>query len=216
MTDASVPFLFGLIDQTYRSGVSVIVRTRISAAAVGPTIEKVIHELDPDLPIYGVHTLADQVNSSPAGLMLFRTGAIIAGAQGLIVLLLAGSGIFGLVAFAVVRRGNVHSVVRASKPLVDRMDTSVGPFRIEIIEPLRRVRFVLPEAPAFRTARRRRNGRRMDLRWNHHSRFGGRTHRRLATRAPGVAHQPNRGPQIRVTPWWFGRQQVPRDRKRLP
>jgi ABC-type antimicrobial peptide transport system permease subunit len=104
MTDDSVPFLFGLIDQTYRSGVSVIVRTRISTAAVGPTIEKVIHELDPDLPIYGVHTLADQVNSSPAGLMLFRTGAIIAGAQGLIVLLLAGSGIFGLVAFAVVRR----------------------------------------------------------------------------------------------------------------
>ena len=46
-------------------------------------------------------------------------------------------------AFAVVRRGNIHSVVRASKPLVDRMDTSVGPFRIEIVEPLRRVRVVL-------------------------------------------------------------------------
>ena len=104
MTDDSVPFLIGLIEQTYRSGLSVIVRTRTSTAAIGPTIEKVIHELDPDLPIYGVHTLADQVNSSPVGLMLFRFGAIIAGAQGLIVLLLAGSGIFGLVAFAVVHR----------------------------------------------------------------------------------------------------------------
>jgi hypothetical protein len=46
-------------------------------------------------------------------------------------------------AFAVVRRGDAHRVVRASKPLVDRMDTTVGPFRIEVVEPLRRVRFVL-------------------------------------------------------------------------
>ena len=46
-------------------------------------------------------------------------------------------------AFAVVRRGDSHRVVRASKPLENRMDTSVGPFRIEVVEPLRRVRFVL-------------------------------------------------------------------------
>jgi hypothetical protein len=75
LTDDSVPFLFGLIDQTYRSGVSVIVRTRTSTAPIGPTIERVLHELDPDLPIYGVHTLADQINSSPVGLMPFRAGA---------------------------------------------------------------------------------------------------------------------------------------------
>jgi predicted permease len=104
LTDASVPLLFGLIDQTYRSGVSVVVRTRVSTAPIGPTIERVLHELDPDLPIYGVHTLADQVNSSPLGLMPFRAGAIMAGAQGGIALLLAGAGIFGLVAFAVTRR----------------------------------------------------------------------------------------------------------------
>jgi hypothetical protein len=46
-------------------------------------------------------------------------------------------------AFAVVRRGDRHLVVRASRELGDRMDTSVGPFRIEVLEPLRRVRFVL-------------------------------------------------------------------------
>ncbi len=104
LTDDSVPFLLGLIDQTYRSGVSVIVRTRTSTAPIGSTIERVLHELDPDLPIYRVHTLADQINSSPVGLMPFRAGAIMAGAQGGIALLLAGAGIFGLVAFAVTRR----------------------------------------------------------------------------------------------------------------
>ena len=46
-------------------------------------------------------------------------------------------------AFAVVRRGDAHVVVRASKELGDRMDTSVGPFRVEVIEPLHELRFVL-------------------------------------------------------------------------
>ena len=46
-------------------------------------------------------------------------------------------------AFIAVRKGDGHHVVRASKPLVDRMDTSVGPIRVEIIEPLRRLRVVV-------------------------------------------------------------------------
>lgn len=46
-------------------------------------------------------------------------------------------------AFAVIRRGTKHRVVRASKALGDRMDTTVGPLRVEVIEPLRKLRFVL-------------------------------------------------------------------------
>jgi hypothetical protein len=46
-------------------------------------------------------------------------------------------------AFAVVRRGAFHRVVRASRTLGDRMDTTVGPFRVEVIEPLKKVRFLL-------------------------------------------------------------------------
>jgi hypothetical protein len=48
-------------------------------------------------------------------------------------------------AFAVARRGSRHRVVRASRELGDRRDTSVGPFRIEVLEPLRRLRFALDE-----------------------------------------------------------------------
>jgi hypothetical protein len=47
-------------------------------------------------------------------------------------------------AFALARHGRTHRVVRASRELgADRMDTSVGPFRIEVIEGLRRLRVVL-------------------------------------------------------------------------
>ena len=50
-------------------------------------------------------------------------------------------------AFALVRRGDEHRVVRASRELgLDRLDTSVGPFRVEVIEGLKTLRCTL-DAP---------------------------------------------------------------------
>lgn len=43
-------------------------------------------------------------------------------------------------AFCAVTRGDAHHVVRASRPLDDRADLSVGPVRVEVIEPLRKLR----------------------------------------------------------------------------
>jgi hypothetical protein len=45
-------------------------------------------------------------------------------------------------AFVTVRLGDQQHVVRSSKPLVDRADISVGPLRVEVLEPLKRLRFV--------------------------------------------------------------------------
>ena len=45
--------------------------------------------------------------------------------------------------FAVARCDDRHTVVRASRPLTDRADLSVGPFSIEVVEPLRRLRLRL-------------------------------------------------------------------------
>ncbi|MBO2448286.1 hypothetical protein J4573_14370 [Actinomadura barringtoniae] len=50
-------------------------------------------------------------------------------------------------AFAVVRRGPIHKVVRASRELgADRMDTNVGPFHVEVIEGLKKLRVTLDES----------------------------------------------------------------------
>jgi hypothetical protein len=46
-------------------------------------------------------------------------------------------------AFIDVRQGDRQHIVRSSKPLEDRHDISVGPFHIEVLEPLRRLRFVV-------------------------------------------------------------------------
>jgi len=46
-------------------------------------------------------------------------------------------------AFIDVRLGNEQHIVRSSKPLVDRMDTSVGPIRVEVIKPLEMLRVIV-------------------------------------------------------------------------
>ncbi|SEF93620.1 hypothetical protein SAMN04489712_102563 [Thermomonospora echinospora] len=49
-------------------------------------------------------------------------------------------------AFALLRRGPLHRVVRASRELgADRMDTRIGPLRVEVVEGLRRLRVVLED-----------------------------------------------------------------------
>jgi hypothetical protein len=46
-------------------------------------------------------------------------------------------------AFVDVRIGDEQHIVRSSAPLVDRMDTSVGPLRVEVIKPLQTLRFIV-------------------------------------------------------------------------
>ena len=46
-------------------------------------------------------------------------------------------------AFIDVRHGGSQYIVRSSAPLGDRGDLSVGPFRVEVLEPLRRLRVVV-------------------------------------------------------------------------
>jgi hypothetical protein len=47
-------------------------------------------------------------------------------------------------AFALARRGDDHIVVRASRALgADRMDLSVGPFKVDVLEGLRKLRVIL-------------------------------------------------------------------------
>ncbi len=60
-------------------------------------------------------------------------------------------------AYVLVHHGDTQQVVRASKPLGDRSDISVGPIRIEIIEGLQKLRVVLEK---------NEYGIEMDVVWN--------------------------------------------------
>ena len=45
--------------------------------------------------------------------------------------------------FVLVRQGRKHRVLRGSRVIGGRMDTSVGPMRVEVIEGLKKVRFIV-------------------------------------------------------------------------
>jgi len=104
ITDENRPLLFRPLAQNYRDNVTLTVRTQGNPIQLTPVVERIVRELDPDLPLSDVRTMEQQLARSPLGFMPLRAGAIVAGAQGAIALLLAALGIFGLVSFAVSRR----------------------------------------------------------------------------------------------------------------
>jgi predicted lysophospholipase L1 biosynthesis ABC-type transport system permease subunit len=104
MTDQAGPMLFQSLAQSYRGNATLIARTAGDPLQLAPAVERIVRQLDPDLPLHNVRTMEQQMVTSPLGLMPLRMGSIIAGAQGLIAMLLAALGIFGLISFSVTRR----------------------------------------------------------------------------------------------------------------
>ncbi|KPK44252.1 MAG: hypothetical protein AMJ65_03565 [Phycisphaerae bacterium SG8_4] len=104
ISGAPRPLVFVSLSQHHRSQLTLLARTQGPPLSLGSSIEQIVRQLDPDLPIYHVRTMQQQMARSPMGFMPMRTGATIAGAQGILAALLAALGIAGLVSFAVVQR----------------------------------------------------------------------------------------------------------------
>jgi len=68
------------------------------------SVKQVVAQLDPDMLVYNIRTLDQQIVSSPMGMAPMRMGTIIAGGQGLIALFLATLGLYGLISQSVKRR----------------------------------------------------------------------------------------------------------------
>jgi predicted permease len=98
------PYFFVPLEQRYRSPVTLMARTAVPPEGVSPAIQGLLRELDPDLPVFNVRTMDRHVRDSVFGLMPFRMGATLAGAQGAISLLLAVLGLYAVVSYAVNQR----------------------------------------------------------------------------------------------------------------
>ncbi len=77
------------------------VRTRSAPAALGPVLGGVVRRLDPDLPVTELKTMQDQVDES---IFLDRAVSTLAEFFGAFALLLAGLGLYGVMAYVVTRR----------------------------------------------------------------------------------------------------------------
>ena len=79
------------------------VRTRMTAAALIPALRKVVQSVDPDLPMIDVRTQREQINAT---MQVQRALAALATGFGLLALILACVGVYGVMAYSVAQRTN--------------------------------------------------------------------------------------------------------------
>ncbi len=87
--------------QNFAIGMTAYLRTSADPAGLLQTLRKVVSDLDPDVPLYQMRTLDQQVENS---LITERLLATLSGGFGLLATLLAAMGLYGVMAFMVARR----------------------------------------------------------------------------------------------------------------
>jgi len=90
-------------EQDYRSMQTLQVRSSLPPETLRPMMVKAIRDLDPNLPVYDVQSM-DESLAGANGFFLFKLGAYIATALGLLGLVLAVVGVYGVVSHAASQR----------------------------------------------------------------------------------------------------------------
>jgi predicted permease len=97
-----VPFAHGYTGDVFLH-LRLNIKDRRAVAGMIPTMRQTLREMDPDLPILSVAPFVDLMEKS-VGLWIVRLGATLFGAFGVIALLLAVVGVYGVKAYAVACR----------------------------------------------------------------------------------------------------------------
>ncbi len=97
-------FFYAPLAQRHVSPVTLHLWTDVAPAALTPAVRDVIRQMDADLPIYNVRTMEEHLGESAFAMLMLRYGALIAGAQGLLGLLLASMGLYGVVSYVASQR----------------------------------------------------------------------------------------------------------------
>jgi putative ABC transport system permease protein len=99
------PFYFMPFAQEYRSLRTLQVRTTVPPKSIALAVQKEIHSLDSELPVYDVMTMEESLNGGN-GFFLLNMGAAFAGTLGSLGLILAVVGVYGVVSYSANQRTN--------------------------------------------------------------------------------------------------------------
>jgi predicted permease len=101
LSDSATPAVFWPILQHYGSTTLIIARSSLPAEQVVRMLQNAIHELDPTLPFYQAGSLDDHLRLP---LLPARLAASMLGAFGALAVVLAATGVYGVMTYAVARR----------------------------------------------------------------------------------------------------------------
>ena len=94
-------FIYVPLSQRYFARTNVLIKTSAGAAAPAAAVRRIVAEVDPALPILRQEALRDQM---AVALFPQRVALFVSGGLGMVALLLALLGIYGVTAYAVARR----------------------------------------------------------------------------------------------------------------
>jgi predicted permease len=101
--EGPTPHMYSAMAQVPTSWRMIQVRTSAAPETLGPLVEREIQSLDPDMPVADLRTMTQALEGG-AGVLMFRIGATQAAAMGLLGLLLAIVGVYGVVSYGASQR----------------------------------------------------------------------------------------------------------------
>ncbi|HXT86141.1 MAG TPA: ABC transporter permease [Verrucomicrobiae bacterium] len=93
------PFFYVPLEQNYASYRTLQIRTSVPPESLSSRVQAEVHALGPTIPISDVRTMRNSL-SGANGFFLFRVGAVLAGALGILGLTLSVVGVYGVVSYA--------------------------------------------------------------------------------------------------------------------